>query len=82
MNHYVDKTGSGQPDRRKHPNLRILFDDVVRRVEPFFREDGGLNGSRPDFWVVRTISDAYPDLNNEEAHVLAKAAIRYYQERK
>jgi hypothetical protein len=82
MNQYMDKKGSEQPDRRKRPNLRILFDDVVRRVEPFFRKEGGINGSRPDFWVTRTISDAYPDLNNEEAHMLAKAAIRYFQERK
>jgi hypothetical protein len=78
---YVDKKGSEQPERRKHTNLRELFEDVVRRVEPFFQQGGELNGSRPDFWVARTISDAYPDLNNEEAHVLANAAIRYYRER-
>ncbi len=78
----MEGNGVEQPERRKHPNLRALFDDVVRRVEPFFKEGGGLNGSRTDFWMVRTISDAYPQLSNEEAHVLAKAATRYYLERK
>ncbi len=82
MDQYVDEKGAEQPDRRKHANLRALFDDVVRRVEPFFQEGGKLNGSRTDFWVARTISDAYSELSNEEVHVLAKAAIRYYQERK
>jgi hypothetical protein len=77
----LDETGAAQPERRKHPNLRALFDDVVRRVEPFFKQGGGLNGSRTDFWIARTISDAYPDLSHEEANVLANAAIRYYQER-
>lgn len=81
MDRPVDENGNELPERRKHANLRVLFDDVVRRVEPFFKEGGGLNGSRTDFWMVRTISDAHPQLSNEEAHVLAKAATRYYLER-
>jgi len=59
--------------------LRALFDDVVRRVEPFFQQGGELNGVRTDFWMARAIGDAYPDLSNEEVHVLAKAVMRYYQ---
>ncbi len=82
MEQHVDENGVERPERRKHANLRALFDDVVRRVEPFFKEGGGLNGSRTDFWMVRTISDAYPELSNEEAHVLANAATRYHLERK
>lgn len=81
MEQLMDEKGAERPERRKHANLRALFDDVVRRVEPFFKEGGGLNGSRTDFWMVRTISDAYPELSNEEAHVLANAATRYYLER-
>ena len=77
----VDENGAAQPERRKLRYLRGLFDDVVRRVEPFFREGRGLNGSRTDFWVTRTIQDTHPDLNNEEVHILANAAMRYYQER-
>lgn len=82
MNQATEENGEAAPERRKRPDLRNLFDDVVRRVAPFFEENAKLNGSRPDFWVVRTISDAYPQLNNEEAHVLARAATRYYLERK
>lgn len=82
MDKFVDENGNELPERRKHVNLRALFDDVVRHVEPFFKEGGGLNGSRPDFWMARTIRDAYPQLSNEEAHVLARAAARYYQEHK
>lgn len=82
MDEFVDQEGQARPERRKHVELRPLFDDVVRRVEPFFQEDAKLNGSRTDFWVVRAICDAYPQLSNEDAHVLARAAIRYHQERK
>jgi hypothetical protein len=78
---YLDETGAAQSERRKQRYLRDLFDDVVHRVEPFFREGGGLNGQRTDFWVARTIRDAHPDLSNDEVHVLANAAMRYYQER-
>jgi hypothetical protein len=82
MNQSTEERGEAMSERRKRPDLRNLFDAVVRHVAPFFEENAKLNGSRTDFWVVRTISDGYPQLNNEEAHVLAKAAIRYFQERK
>ncbi len=75
-----DEKDMAQPERRKRVDLRNLFDDVVRQVAPFFQADAKLNGSRTDFWVARAIHEAYPQLNNEEAQVLAKAAIRYYQE--
>ena len=81
MDEFVDEKGAEQPERRRHTYLRALFDDVLHRVEPFFREGSGLNGSRTDYWVVRTIRDAYPDLNNEQAHVLANATMRYYRDR-
>ncbi len=81
MSAYQGDTGTAQPERRKNTNLRALFEDVVQQVAPFFQVGGSLNGSRADFWVVRSISDAYPELSNEDAHVLANAAIRYYQER-
>jgi len=78
VDRYMDEKGREQPERRKYTNLRPLFDDVVRRVEPFFQQGGELNGIRADFWMARTIGDAYPDLSNEEANVLANAAMRYY----
>lgn len=81
MDQNVDEKEREQPERRKYTNLRPLFDAVVHRVQPFFQQGGELNGIRTDFWMARTISDAYPDLSSEEVDVLANAAIRYYQER-
>jgi hypothetical protein len=81
MSTYTDLNGEKLAERRQSPDLRALFDGVVHRVEPFFQEGGNLNGSRADFWVVRAISDSYPELSNEEAHILAAAARRYFQER-
>jgi hypothetical protein len=81
VDRYMDENGKEQPERRKHINLRPLFDDVARRVEPFFQQSGELNGIRADFWIARTIADAYPDLSNEDVNVLAKAVTRYHQER-
>ncbi len=82
MAEYQDDTGAARPERRQQRYLRDLFDDVVRQVEPFFREGGGLNGQRTDFWVARTIRDAHSELSHDEVQVLANAAMRYYQERK
>lgn len=78
----MDETAGAPLERRKRPDLRRLFDEVVGRVAPFFQESGKLDGSRADFWVVRAIGEAYPQLNNEEAHLLARAAIRFYSEHK
>ncbi len=80
MERLSDDKDLAQPERRKRADLRALFDDVVRQVAPFFQEEARLNGSRTDFWVARAIHEAYPQLNNEEAQVLAKAAIRYFQQ--
>jgi hypothetical protein len=77
----VDENGRELPERRKRADLRPLFDDVVRRVEPFFHRGGELNGIRTDFWMARTISDAYPALSNEDVYLLANAVMRYYQQR-
>lgn len=79
MSQYTDASGSPRPDRRKKGHLRSVFEEVIRLVEPFYQHAGGLNGQCPSFWVTRTIRDAYPDISNEDAHLLANAAARYYR---
>jgi hypothetical protein len=37
MTAFFDENGNPQPDRRKQVNLRDIFDDVVRLVEPYFQ---------------------------------------------
>ncbi len=80
MNTPAEATDVPQPERRKHVNLREIFDDVVRLVEPYFQHGSGLNGHPTEFWAAKAIRDAYADLNSQEVQILTSAAARYCRE--
>ncbi len=80
MGAFVDESGTPQPERRKQTNLRDIFDDVVRLVEPFFQHGAGLNGRPTEFWAARAIGEAYADLSSQEVQILTSAAARYCRE--
>lgn len=80
MSTFVDNSGKPQPDRRKQTNLRDIFDDVVRLVEPYFQQGSGLNGRPADYWAAKAIHDAYADLSSQEVQILIAAATRYCRE--
>jgi hypothetical protein len=80
MNDSLGLSDASQPERRKHVNLREIFDDVVRLVEPYFQHGTGLNGRPTDFWAAKAIRDAYADLNGQEVQILTSAAARYCRE--
>lgn len=77
---FVDQSSTPQPERRKQINLRDIFDDVVRLVEPYFQHGTGLNGRPTDYWASRAIRDAYADLSSQEVQILTSAAARYCRE--
>jgi hypothetical protein len=68
-------------ERRKRPDLRVVFEAVIPRLEPFFSKTEGLNGGTTDYWAARVIQDAHPDLTHQDAKILADAAARYFRER-
>jgi len=80
MGAFFDKSGTSQPERRKQANLRDIFNDVVRLVEPFFQHGSGLNGRPVDYWAAKAIRDAYSDLSSQEVQILTSAAARYCRE--
>lgn len=68
-------------ERRKRPDLRVVFEQVISRLEPFFSHAEGLNGNVAEYWAVRTIHETHPDLTHHDAKVLLDAAVRYFRER-
>lgn len=74
------ETGTPQPERRKQTNLREIFHDVVRLVEPFCQHGVGLNGQPTEFWAARAIRDAYSELSSQDVQTLTAAAARYCRE--
>ena len=80
MGTFVNESGTPQPERRKLTNLRDIFDDVVRLVEPYFQYGAGLNGRPADYWAAKAIRDAYSDISNQEVQILIAASARYCRE--
>lgn len=68
-------------ERRKRPDLREVFEQVIQRLEPFFSSTEALNGNVAEYWAARTIHNAHPDLTHHDAKVLLDAAARYFRER-
>jgi hypothetical protein len=77
------QTDSSAPvqERRKRPDLRTIFEEIIHRVEPFFRKADGLNGGTTEYWAARVIHEAHPDLTHHDVKVLIDAASRYYRGR-
>lgn len=73
----INNETARQPERRKQLNLRDIFDDVVRLVEPYFQHGTGLNGRSTDYWAAKAIREAYSDLSGQEVQILTAAAARY-----
>jgi|GEM_PF-4027985 len=80
MGAFVDGSGALRPERRKQTNLRDIFEDVVRLVEPFFLHGVGLNGSTTEYWAARAIGEAYAHFSSQEVQILTSAAARYFRE--
>ena len=76
MGTYVDKNGVPHPERRKDPDLRAIYDDVLRLIKPFVEESGGWKGGPLAYWAMRAIQDACPELAHEQVNTLVSAALR------
>ena len=83
MNHAIDEhpAKASEDERRKRPDLRAAFESVIHRLEPFFSSKASLNGIATEYWAVRVIHEARPDLSHHDAKILADAAARYFRER-
>ncbi len=83
MNHatHDHHAQASEHERRKRPDLRAAFESVIHRLEPFFSSKASLNGIATEYWAVRVIHDACPDLSHHDAKILADAAARYFRER-
>jgi hypothetical protein len=73
-------SGALEVERRKQDHLRIIFDDVVRVVKPFFQSGSGLNGRPTDYWAAKAIRDAYSNISDHDVRILISASARYYLE--
>lgn len=67
-----EAAGALPEERRKRQDLRAIFDDVLARVEPFYRSGGG----SLEYWATQAVRDAYPDLDAQGLRIIVGAALR------
>ena len=63
-------------ERRKHPNLRAIFDEARGHLDIFFKQHTDWAGSDQDYLALRVIHEAYPQLNPDEVKILTHAIER------
>ena len=68
-------------ERRQNPKLRELFEEAYVRIEPFLDRKHTWGGLQLTHFALRTLREAYPQLDPTEAHQLVLAAMRVYRER-
>jgi hypothetical protein len=63
-------------ERRRDLELRVVFDEVYARVEPFFDPTKTWGGSALTMLVYRIVRESYPHLDAMQVHVLVAAMQR------
>jgi hypothetical protein len=64
-------------ERRKNPQLRLIFEEAYVVIEPFF--DWG--GQPLEYLAFQRLCENFPRLSHEDIHTLIAAARRVYGER-
>lgn len=78
---FTDNGGTPQPDRRRNPQLREMFEAAYAMVEPFFDPASGWGGHSLEHLAFRVLRENFPTLSAEEVHVIIAAAHRMYIEK-
>jgi hypothetical protein len=63
-------------ERRRDPELRVVFDEVYARVAPFFDPAKTWGGSALTLLVYRVVRESHPHLDAMQVHVLVAAMQR------
>ncbi len=68
-------------ERRRHPELRALFEEAYARIEPCFDPEQTWGGLPLEHFAFRMLREAYPQMSSQEARLLVGALLRVFRER-
>lgn len=71
MNLPVNRT-----ERRRDLELRVVFEEVYARVEPFFDPSQAWGGSALTMLVYRVVRESYPHMDAMQAQILVATMQR------
>lgn len=68
-------TGPAHPERRVHTRVRAVFAEACALLAPML-----MGGEVSGYALAHIVRDRYPELSEEEVHVLITAAARLRQD--
>ena len=69
----------GIHERRKHINLREIFEEACRLTAPFYDAENGWGNASLTMYAQQTLRDAYPDLLQQEIAMLSAVVERFHK---
>lgn len=76
MSTYVDQHGATQPERRRYPHLRVIFDGACARIAHLYGADVQRQSPPRAYLAQRLLHESYPQLSSHDLYVLANAIER------
>lgn len=75
----ADDQGVYHHERRRHPHLRAIYEEVRERIDHFFHSGTEWANSPMDYLAHRVVHEAYPQLTSQDVRLLVTAIERGYQ---
>ncbi len=75
----IDDQGAYHNERRRHPHLRAIYEEVRGRIDHFFHSGTEWANSPMDYLAHRVVHEAYPHLTSQDVRTLVTAIERGYQ---
>jgi hypothetical protein len=79
MEAHIDDLGACLSERRRHPHLRAIYEEVRGRINHFFHTGTEWANSPMDYLAHRIVHEAYPNLTSQDVRILVTAIERRYQ---
>ena len=77
----MEERGTQGADRRRNPQLRVVFDHAYPILEPFFDPSSGWDAHTRQHVAAGLLQDNFPELSGPDVHLLIVAAGRVFRER-
>lgn len=79
MGETVENPAQENVDRRQYHTVRRVFTEACELIAPLILH-GSDDGEVTGYALVHMVHDRFPDLSDEEVHVLVTAAMRLRQD--
>jgi hypothetical protein len=77
----MEERGTQGAERRRNPQLRVVFDHAYPILEPFFDPSSGWDAHTRQHVAAGLLQDNFPELSSPDVHLIIVAAGRVFRER-